>query len=94
MANQQAKLLGLMEEVRELKLAIKEKDKQIGDLERRVAWSHDLEQYSRMDDLIISGLTTRHQNFAGVVDGEKRENVNTSEQYSLEVVQFFSSKNM
>ena len=35
-ATQQSKLLGLMEEVRELKLAIKEKDKRIGDLERRV----------------------------------------------------------
>lgn len=92
-AKQQSKLLGLMEEVRELKLTIKEKDKRIGDLERRV---DDLEQYSRMDDLIISGLTTRHQTFAGTVNGEKGEDAKTSEQYSLEreVVQFFQSKNM
>ena len=49
-----------------------------------------------MDDLIISGLTTRHQTFAGVVDGEKGGDANTSEQYSpeREVVQFFLSKNM
>ena len=48
-------LLGLMEEVRELKLAIKEKDIKIADLERRI---DDLEQYSRVEDLIISGLKT------------------------------------
>lgn len=92
-AKQQSKLLGLMEEVRELKLTIKEKDKRIGDLERRV---DDLEQYSRMDDLIISGVTTRHQTLAGTVNREKGEDAKTSEQYSLEreVVQFFQSKNM
>ncbi|XP_056152745.1 1-phosphatidylinositol 4,5-bisphosphate phosphodiesterase epsilon-1 [Lampris incognitus] len=41
-----------------------EKDKKISFLEKRV---DDLEQYSRVNDLIISGLKTRHRSYAGVV---------------------------
>ena len=59
----QTQLLGLMEEVRQLKVIIKEKDMKMNKLERRV---DDLEQYSRMNDLIISGLVTKHQTYARV----------------------------
>ena len=61
MANQQTKLLKLREEVPELKSLIKEKDRRFEDLERRI---DDLEFYSHEDDLLISGLETRHRSYA------------------------------
>ena len=56
-AKQQANLLDLMEDVRQLKILIKEKDKRVEDLERRV---DDMGQYSHIDDLITTGLETTH----------------------------------
>lgn len=93
MTNQQAKLLELMEEVRELKVAIKEKDRKIADLERRI---DDLEQYSRIDDLMWSGLKTRYQTYAQATASGKGEDALPSELLSLEkqVIQFFESKNV
>ena len=48
----------------ELKSLLKEKDVKISELENRV---DDLEQYTRMDDLIINGLTVRHRSYARAV---------------------------
>ena len=56
---QEANILDLMEEVGQLK--IKEKDKRIEDLERRV---DEMEQYSHIDNLIISGFKITHQTYA------------------------------
>lgn len=50
-AKQQGMLHDLMDERKQLKNLIKEKDKKIDDLEWRI---EDLEQYTRMDDLVIS----------------------------------------
>lgn len=97
-AKQQTTLLGLVNEVRQLKSELKEKDKIINGLERRV---DDLEQYSRMEDLIISGLETKHRSYArtaaivpGAKDGE--EDLPAEEQESLEseIINFFEGKNM
>lgn len=57
-AKQQTGLLDLVAQVQQLKAGIKEKDKKIGELERRV---DDLEQYTRMEDLVVSGLETTHR---------------------------------
>ncbi|KAJ8337087.1 hypothetical protein SKAU_G00383070 [Synaphobranchus kaupii] len=65
-AKQQTQLLGLMEEVRELKKMVLEKDKDISLLERRV---NELEQYTRMDDVIVSGLNIRHRSYARAAAG-------------------------
>lgn len=46
-----AMLLELMGEVKQLKNLVKEKDKRIEGLEQRI---DDLEQYTRMEDLIIT----------------------------------------
>ena len=48
----------------ELKIILKEKDTKISELENRV---DDLEQYTRIDDLIISGLTVRHRSYSRAV---------------------------
>ncbi|ROL43579.1 hypothetical protein DPX16_13510 [Anabarilius grahami] len=67
-AKQQAMLLDLMDEVKQLKNLVKEKDKRIEGLERRI---DDLEQNSRMEDLIISGLETTHRTYASTVARDK-----------------------
>lgn len=59
-AKQQMGLLDLL--VRQLKAVIKEKDKKIEELERRV---------TRMDDLLISGLETTHHTYARVTARDK-----------------------
>ncbi len=60
-AKRQTMLLDLMDEVKQLKNLVKEKDQKIEVLERRV---DELEQYTRMEDLIISGLETKHRTYA------------------------------
>lgn len=90
---QQGKLLDLMEEVKQLKILVKEKDRIITGLERRI---DDLEQYTRMEDVIISGLETTHRTYASVTEHKDSQNVSTEELKSLErqVVHFFESKNI
>lgn len=91
---QQAGLLDLIEEVRQLKIVIKEKDKKIEELEKRV---EDLEQYTRMEDVIISGLKTNHYTYARSTAGDKEgEDAPRAEKDLLEqqVIQFFKDKDI
>ena len=91
---QQATLLALMNEVRQLKSDLKERDKTINTLEKRV---DELEQYTRMEDVIISGLTTRHRSYARAVSAPKEGgDPPTEEQGSLEteIINFFGEKNI
>ena len=72
------------------------KDNQIKALEVRV---NDLEQYTRQDDIIISGLKTRHQTYARKVNtnsSESHEVGPPSEMDSLEkqVIDFLSKKDI
>lgn len=93
-AKQQMGLLDLIDEVRQLKAVIKEKDKKIEELERRV---EDLEQYTSMDDLVISGLETTHRTYAQITAGGKEgEDAPRGELHSLEqqVIKFFNSKDI
>lgn len=93
-AKQQAMLLDLMDEVKQLKNLVKEKDKRIEGLERRI---DDLEQYTRMEDLIISGLETKHRTYASALARDKvGENALPEELQTLEnqVIKFFESKHM
>lgn len=84
---------------------IKAKDNRINELERRV---EDLEQYTRVEDVIITGLATKHRSYARVVaqeGGTGGGKVSGSvggqldppeEQQTLErqVVEFFESRGM
>ncbi len=93
-AKQQTMLLDLMDEVKQLKNLVKEKDKKIEGLERRI---DELEQYTRMEDLIISGLETKHRTYASTVardrggEGALPEELQTLEK---QVIKFFESQNM
>ena len=87
-------LLDLINEVRQLKAVIQEKDKKIDELERRV---EDLEQYSRIDDIVISALETTHRSYARATAGDREgEDAPKQEQHSLEqqVIKFFNSKDI
>ncbi len=91
---QQVGLLDLIDEVRQLKAVIKEKDMKIEDLERRV---EDLEQYTRMEDLVISGLETKHYSYARITAGDKEgEDAPRGEKFLLEqqVIKFFNDKDI
>ncbi|CAL9705113.1 unnamed protein product [Knipowitschia caucasica] len=96
LAEQQAKLLTLLAEVAELKKIIKEKDVTIGGLERRI---DDLEQYTRMEDVIVSGLQTKHRSYAraaAVATMERGEDAPVEELQTLEtqVITFLQSNGM
>ncbi|RXN07561.1 zinc finger protein 397-like [Labeo rohita] len=83
-----------MEEIRQLKTIIQQKDARIEFLEQRV---DDLEQYSRVDDLVITGLDTKHQSYAqaiGPSGDQQGEEAPSEELETLEqqVVRFMKSK--
>lgn len=67
---QQEHLLALVEEVKMLRIQIEVKDKRIVDLEWRV---NELEQYSRMNDLVITGLPIKPRSYARAVVGDNGE---------------------
>lgn len=93
-AKQQVMLLDLLGEVKQLKNLIKEKDKKIEGLERRI---EDLEQYSRMEDIIVSGLETTHRTYASTAAGRSDgDDASTKEMQTLEtqVITFFDKKSI
>lgn len=61
---QQKGLLGLLEEVKALRIQNAEKDRRLVELENRVA---DLEQYSRINDVIVTGLRIKPRSYARAV---------------------------
>lgn len=67
---QQEQLLGLLEEVKQLRLRNAEKDQRIEDLERRV---DELEQYSRVNDVVITGIKIRPRSYACAVAADNGE---------------------
>lgn len=64
---QQVNLMGLMEEMRELKATVKQRDQKIQLLEQRI---NDLEQYSHAEDVTITGLETKHCSYARATAGD------------------------
>uniref|UniRef100_A0A667WNB1 DUF4795 domain-containing protein n=1 Tax=Myripristis murdjan TaxID=586833 RepID=A0A667WNB1_9TELE len=88
---QQNSILKLVEEVKALRIQNEEKDKRLAFLESRVA---DLEQYSRINDDVISGLNIKARSYARAVTagdgGEPDElDVSSTEQ---QVATFLQSK--
>lgn len=56
----QERMFGLIDEVKVLKAWMMEKDRRISELEQRV---DELEQYTRREDLAITGLEIRHKSY-------------------------------
>lgn len=88
---QQKLLMGLFEEVKQLKIQINLKDKRIMELEERL---DDLEQLSRQDNLIITGMEIK-RTYAKITSGEEiTEDSSPLEQLTLEeqVMSFLQAK--
>lgn len=73
----QKKILDLVEEVRQLRKENKDKDRKIADLERRV---DDLEQYSRINDVIVTGLRIKPRSYANAVAADNNGGVPSEEE--------------
>lgn len=88
---QQQIIMELMGDIRELKRQQVEKDKRIALLECQVT---DLEQYSRINYIIISGLATRQVLYAWAVTPADTGDCNKVDQESLEqqIAAFFNDK--
>lgn len=88
---QQNRLMELLEEVKQLRLLNIEKDKRIAELERRV---DDLEQYSRINDLIITGIPIKPRSYARAVAADEGDELGEREVRSVEqqVAAFLQSK--
>lgn len=92
--SQQERLLKLVDEVTTLKIMMREKDVRISTLEQRI---DELEQYTRRDDLVITGIKTRHRTYArAAANAETTEDAPREELQSLEqqVVDFLNRNNI
>lgn len=69
-ASNQRTMMGLMNEIKELKKQNEEQEKRIDFLENRVA---DMDQYSRINDVIVTGLTIKPRSFASALKGPRKE---------------------
>ena len=95
LTKKQAPVAGLLKEVEALKLAVKERDKKIVELEKRL---DDIEQYTRIEDVIISGVKVKPRSYAkAAAEGSNvSEDAPVEEQLSLEkqVIDFFNTKDI
>lgn len=92
MREEQKKILDLVEEVKKLRKENQEKDNKIEELEKRV---DELEQYTRMNDVIVTGLRIKPRTYANTVapsnnGGEMSEGETRSAE--LQVAAFLHSK--
>ena len=87
----------MMEEIKQLRSLNNEKDKKIAELESRI---DDIEQYSRVDNVIISGFQPKYSSYSRVVsydqDVARHDVAAEEEQTSLEdqVVSFLQQKDI
>lgn len=94
MTKNQKHLETMMSAIQSLQTANKEKEERIVGLETRVS---ELEQYTRKDDIIITGLQTRHESYAratGGFDDTKGDGASQNEREVLEtrVLDFLKEK--
>lgn len=94
MAENVGQISGLVEDVKKLNNLLAQKDEKIAELEKRV---NDLEQYTREEDVVISGLKTTHHTYSNVIRGESSEvDLTEGEKQTLEeqVIKFFNSSDI
>ena len=94
--SEQKEIRCLVQEIKMLREQNEAQAKKIVSLERRI---DDLEQYTRRDDVIISGLDTKHRSYASVVAADQQQtgaDAAEDEISSLEdqVIEFLEDKNI
>lgn len=88
-SEQQKVIVDLMKEVKELKIQNEEKNKRIITLENRLA---DLEQYTRINDIIISGLEIKPRTYARAAAPEGEPTEPDLESVEQQALRFLNSK--
>ena len=96
MSAKQDQIADLMQEVKHLREVNARQQVKIESLEDRV---DELEQYTRKDDLIITGLKVKHRSYARAASGDGDEAGGAAppselNQLECKVVEFFESKDM
>lgn len=88
---QQKDILALVEEVKVLRIQNAEKDRRVAELENRVV---ELEQYSRITDVIVTGLRIKPCSYTQAVITDKGGEPREQDEQSAEqrVAAFFHSK--
>lgn len=84
---QQTEILKLVADVKELRLANEEKDKRISQLEKTVA---DLEQYTRINDVIITGLQIKPRSYAAALSTNENGGMPSEQDVSSTEQQVFA----
>lgn len=92
-SEQQRTIMGLLKDIQELKKLNQEQQNRINFLETRVA---DLEQYTRLNDVIISGVALKPSSYAHALRGAQKDESNMSVDMSVEeqVTNFLQSKDI
>lgn len=91
-AKQQRTILNLMNEITEFKKRNEEQQNKVNFLEAHVS---DLEQYTRMNDVLITGLKIKPRSYAHAVNGEMRdESADRDDSTEAQVTAFLHDKNM
>lgn len=92
LSSQQDTITDLLKQIKELKTKNNTQEEKIISLEERVS---DLEQYSRMNDVIVSGLKIRPRNFLQAVKGVGSEDSLEHEETTEEqVISFLCTKDI
>lgn len=86
---QQKQILNLMEEVKQLRLQNVEKGKKIEELERRV---EELEQYTRINDVVVTGLKIKPRSYARAVADDGADTEEREASAEQQVATFLGSK--
>jgi len=82
-------LMDLMDEIKEVKRQNMKKDQKVSVLEKRL---DDLEQYSRINDLTVSGLQTKPRSYARVETMDALPMVSDIESLEQQVINYLGEK--
>lgn len=92
MTNKMSTIMNLMKEISEIKKKNEEQENRINSLENRL-W--DLEQYSRINDVIVTGLKIKPKSYSKAVEGEDRQDKDRhDESTEAQVTAFLQEKNI
>ena len=93
-SNGQRTIMNLVGEIKDLKKKNEDQEKKIDFLENRVS---DMEQYSRMNNVIITGLVIKPRSYAQALNGPRQQDTGTTdhdETTEAQVATFLYNKNI
>lgn len=92
MTNKMSTMMNLMKEIIEIKKQNEEQENRINFLENRLL---DLEQYSRINDVTVTGLKIKPKSYSKAVEGEDQQDKDRhDESTEAQVTAFLQEKNI